>query len=171
MKQLIIISGPMGVGKTTAARGLLDVLPHSVMLDGDWCWEQGGHYDICDETKKLVADNIVHLLRGFLTCSRFESVIFSWVLNVAEAREAILSSLSDLDFTLFDIALLCSTEELAHRVGARGGSAADKDRAVKYLEGYPLPGSVVLDTTGLSRAHVVDGILRIITIDAPRCRF
>ena len=89
MKQLIIISGPMGVGKTTAARGLLDVLPHSVMLDGDWCWEQGGHYDVCDETKKLVVDNIVHLLRSFLLCSRFESVIFSWVLNTPEAREDI----------------------------------------------------------------------------------
>ena len=62
MKQLILLSGPMGVGKTTAARGLLDVMPRSVMLDGDWCWEQGNHWDFCDRNKEMVMDNICYLL-------------------------------------------------------------------------------------------------------------
>ena len=39
MKTLYLIGGPMGVGKTTAGRLLRDRLPHSVFLDGDWCWD------------------------------------------------------------------------------------------------------------------------------------
>ncbi|MEG1477069.1 MAG: AAA family ATPase, partial [Oscillospiraceae bacterium] len=38
MKTLIMISGTMGVGKTTTCRELQKILPRNVFLDGDWCW-------------------------------------------------------------------------------------------------------------------------------------
>ncbi|MEG2013782.1 MAG: nucleotide kinase [Anaerovoracaceae bacterium] len=38
MKTLIMISGTMGVGKTTTCRALQKILPRNVFLDGDWCW-------------------------------------------------------------------------------------------------------------------------------------
>ena len=38
MKTLYLIGGTMGVGKTSACRALQQLLPNSVFLDGDWCW-------------------------------------------------------------------------------------------------------------------------------------
>ena len=39
MKRLILIGGPMGVGKTAVGRALRNQIPNSVFLDGDWCWD------------------------------------------------------------------------------------------------------------------------------------
>ena len=39
IKNLYIINGPMGVGKTTVSQGLLNSLDHCVFLDGEWCWD------------------------------------------------------------------------------------------------------------------------------------
>ena len=37
-KHCILINGTMGVGKTTVCKELMQLLPASVFLDGDWCW-------------------------------------------------------------------------------------------------------------------------------------
>ena len=37
-KQLYLIGGTMGAGKTTVGRILKKQLPDCVFLDGDWCW-------------------------------------------------------------------------------------------------------------------------------------
>ena len=39
MKRLFIIGGTMGVGKSTVCQELKTMLPNSVFLDGDWCWD------------------------------------------------------------------------------------------------------------------------------------
>ena len=38
MKNLYMIGGTMGVGKTTVSQNLKIKLRNSVLLDGDWCW-------------------------------------------------------------------------------------------------------------------------------------
>ncbi len=38
MKTLYLVGGTMGVGKTTTCKALQRLLPNSVFLDGDWCW-------------------------------------------------------------------------------------------------------------------------------------
>ena len=37
IKQVYIIGGPMGVGKTTVCRMMKNRLNRCVFLDGDWC--------------------------------------------------------------------------------------------------------------------------------------
>ena len=37
-KQLILVGGAMGVGKSAVCRELLRQLTPGVRLDGDWCW-------------------------------------------------------------------------------------------------------------------------------------
>ncbi len=39
MKRLILLRGPMGVGKTATGRELQRLLPQCAFLDGDWCWD------------------------------------------------------------------------------------------------------------------------------------
>ncbi|MDR2645018.1 MAG: AAA family ATPase [Endomicrobium sp.] len=80
MKKLIFIGGAPGVGKTTVAKMLIDKLEKSVMLDGDWCWYQGKHWNFSQENKDMVVDNIVYTLNNFLKNDSFDHVVFSWVL-------------------------------------------------------------------------------------------
>ncbi|MBR6653890.1 MAG: AAA family ATPase [Oscillospiraceae bacterium] len=169
MKQLILISGPMGVGKTTAARELLNNLSRSVWLDGDWCWEQGNHWDFAPENKEMVMDNITYVLGNFLSNPNFETVIFSWVMHLPEIHEELLTRLENHDFDVFDISLVCSKDELKKRLAGR--SDDEVQRAIGYLPLYDNLENVKLDTTGHSPARVVDDILRIINADAPRCIF
>ena len=169
MKQLILISGPMGVGKTTAARELLNNLSRSVWLDGDWCWEQGNHWDFSPENKEMVMDNITYVLGNFLANPNFETVIFSWVMHLPEIHEELLTRLEDYEFDVFDISLICSEDELKKRLDGRGDD--EVQRAIGYLPLYDNLENVKLDTTDRSPTRVVDDILRIINADAPRCIF
>ena len=53
MKNLYLIGGTMGVGKTTVCRQLKEDLPRSVFLDGDWCWD-ASPFQVTEETKTMV---------------------------------------------------------------------------------------------------------------------
>lgn len=74
-KCLYLIGGPMGVGKTAACRALQKRLDRAVFLDGDWCWDMRP-FQVTEETKRMVLENICFLLNNFLRCSAFDHVIF-----------------------------------------------------------------------------------------------
>ena len=78
MKNLILINGTMGAGKTTVSRALQKILPDAVFLDGDWCWD-ADPFLVTEETKRMVMENITFLLAQFLDCSAYQNVIFCWV--------------------------------------------------------------------------------------------
>lgn len=80
MKQLYLVAGTMGAGKTTVCQALKGKLAHSVFLDGDWCWDMHP-FQVTDETKEMVMQNICFLLNSFLHCSAFEHIIFCWVMH------------------------------------------------------------------------------------------
>ena len=65
----------MGVGKTSVCQQLKKILPNSVFLDGDWCWD-ADPFQVTEETKKMVTDNICYLVNNFLCCSAYETVNF-----------------------------------------------------------------------------------------------
>jgi tRNA uridine 5-carbamoylmethylation protein Kti12 len=52
MKNLIIMGGTMGAGKTATCRELQKILPRNVFLDGDWCWDMHP-FVVTDETKAI----------------------------------------------------------------------------------------------------------------------
>ena len=83
MKRLYVIGGTMGVGKTTVCRRLARRLPNSAFLDGDWCWDMHP-FQVTEETRRMVVDNICFVLNSFLRCSAFESVVFCWVMHRQE---------------------------------------------------------------------------------------
>ena len=114
MKTLIMLNGPMGVGKTTVGRMLKDKLHQSVFLDGDWCWDMHP-FTVTPETKAMAIDNVTYLLRNFLGCSECEYVIFNWVMDQQEVYQELLTGLSDREFELLTITLLCSEEALEKR--------------------------------------------------------
>lgn len=162
MKQLYLIGGPMGVGKTAACRCLQRKLERSVFLDGDWCWD-AHPLQVTEETKAMVLDNIAHVLNNFLRCSAYDHVIFCWVLHRRGIWEDLLSRLDTEGCVVTKTALVCAPEALEARVtadmaaGVRSGDAVA--RSLSYL---PLYGDLdiwALDTTALTPEETASAIL------------
>lgn len=53
MKKSYFIGEPMGIGKTTVSERLNQLLEHSVILDGDWCWNMNP-FIVNEENKRMV---------------------------------------------------------------------------------------------------------------------
>ena len=106
MKKLIMIGGTMGVGKTTVSHLLKKELNHSVMLDGDWCWDMHP-FIVNDETKKMVMDNIVYQLQSFIHCSVIVNFFFCWVLLYQSIIDEICQRLDYSHCHVYSISLIC----------------------------------------------------------------
>lgn len=163
MKRLILLSGPMGVGKTTVAELLYRRLERSVFLDGDWCWKMNP-FTVTDKTKAMVLDNITHLLRNFLACTQLETVIFCWVMDSQAILDSILSRL-DLDgVAVRTFTLTATPEALTRRVEgdiARGvRQPGDAARSVARLPHYNAMDTVKLDVSNLLPEAAVEWILQ-----------
>ena len=74
MKRLYLIGGTMGVGKTTVCQILKRQLPNCVFLDGDWCWDMEP-FQVNEEKKAMVMENICFLLNNFLRFSAYETIV------------------------------------------------------------------------------------------------
>ena len=92
MKRVYLVGGTMGVGKTSACRLLKNMLPDSVMLDGDWCWDMHP-FRVTEETKAMVMRNIRYLLNSFLQCTALQNIVFCWVMHQQEIIDEILSGM------------------------------------------------------------------------------
>lgn len=164
MKRLYFIGGPMGVGKTTVSRILRDKLPDSVFLDGDWCWDMSP-FQVTEETKKLVIDNICCLLGNFLRCTVFENIIFCWVLHEQRTIDEILSRLDLSGCEVKRISLVCREDALAARLKndvAEGKRSADiVERSLSRLSKYRTLCTVKLDVSDISPKEAAERISRL----------
>lgn len=115
MKKLYLIGGTMGVGKSTVSQLLKKQLENSVFLDGDWCWDSHP-FQVTEETKEMVLDNICTLLNNFLKCSAYENIIFCWVMHEQSIIDTILSRLTITDCRIISISLVCSEEQLIQQL-------------------------------------------------------
>ena len=163
MKRLILLGGPMGVGKTTAARCLNRLLPRSVMLDGDWCWMMDP-FVVNEETQEMVLENITALLRNFLRCSQLDHVILSWVMDRPEIVQALLERLNGESFRLTHLSLVCSPQELRRRL-EKDVAAGLREKAVipRRLARLPLyagAGGRLLPVDGLTPEETARQIAR-----------
>ena len=92
MKTLYLIGGTMGVGKTTVCQQVKRQLKNSVFLDGDWCWD-ASPFQVTDETKIMVVDNICYLLNNFIHCSAYDNIVFCWVMHEQYIIDGIIGKL------------------------------------------------------------------------------
>ncbi|MDD4617413.1 MAG: AAA family ATPase [Alphaproteobacteria bacterium] len=151
MKKRLLINGTMGVGKTETCKELLALLPHSALLDGDWCWTMNP-WVINDETRKMVEDNIACVLKSFLSCSIFQQVIFCWVMHQKSIIDSVLLSLGDAEFELHIFTLVCSEEALKKRLLADKSRIVEQDTIMRSLERLPLYES--MDTEKVDTTHI-----------------
>jgi len=164
MKTIYIIGGTMGVGKTAACQLLKKRLQNSVFLDGDWCWDMSP-FQVTDETKRMVVDNISHLLNNYIGCSAYENVIFCWIMHEQSIIDDILSRLKLDDCDVKIISLVCDEQTLKSHLegdiakGIRGSDSIEK--SVERIAMYEKLDTIKIDVSGIALEKVVDKLLKL----------
>ncbi|WP_199516825.1 AAA family ATPase [Nucisporomicrobium flavum] len=166
MKNLVIVGGTMGIGKTATCRELQRILPRNVFLDGDWCWDMRP-FVVTQETIRMVESNIAHLLNGFLDCSEFDNIIFCWVLHEQRILDDLIARLNHGSRTVHSFSLVSNEEALSERLsrdiaaGKRGPEIVELSLARLPL--YDEIDTVKIDVTDISpadAAHRIKGFLK-----------
>ncbi|MET1249425.1 AAA family ATPase [Sporolactobacillus sp. STCC-11] len=152
MKKLIMINGTMGVGKSAVSEKLSDQLMPSVYLDGDWCWKMNP-WVFTEENKRMVINNITHLLNAYLANSGFHYIIFCWVMHQEQIFEDILNRLQG-DYELHKISLICSEDVLRSHIMQdvrKGIRAVDSiEGSIARLRLYEKMNTVKMDVSDLT---------------------
>ena len=168
MKKLIVIIGPNGVGKTTAAKAFFNQHSNCAYVDSDWCRVKKP-FSFTDAEKQLVVNNIFNLLRNYLLCEDVNTVIFTYCLHGERKKifDEVMRQLQseNIDFDLNIIILKCTYEENVKRAM---NDSRDEER-IKYgmthtfdfYDKYDYP---VIETTNLTPEEVVEQIYRILDI-------
>lgn len=157
MKTLYIVGGTMGVGKTTVCQQLKRLLPASVFLDGDWCWD-ADPFQVTEETMAMVNDNICYLLNSFLRCSAYENVIFCWVMHQQEIIDGILARLDTSLCRVVTVSLTASEDTLRRRLAADVASGLRQadiiERSLARIPLYRTLDTVKISTDGKTPAEI-----------------
>ncbi len=155
----------MGVGKTAVCEILKRKLDRAVFLDGDWCWD-ADPFIVNDETKRMVEDNVCHLLNSFIRCIEYDNIVFCWVMHEQSIIDGICSRLDLSECDVKMVSLICSQEELCKRLGndiANGKRQSDViERSIQRLPLYESLDTIKIDTTDMDPEDVAERILEAI---------
>jgi broad-specificity NMP kinase len=161
MKQLIIINGAMGVGKSYACKVLNKRLMNSVWLDGDWCMMMNP-LNFTPENTKMFLDNCIYLLKNFLSNPTINYIFFSWVFPREDILNYIIKQVYDTRFEVIKISLICSDDQLITRMRTAGRDEITIEKSIVYQEVIRLMDTVKVDTTELEEAETIEEVLKII---------
>lgn len=159
MKNLILINGTMGAGKTNTSKELQKILPYNVFLDGDWCWNMEP-FTVTDETKVMVIDNITYLLDNFIRCSIYENIIFCWVMHEQDIIDQVISRLNTSDCRVNVFSLILTEKALRERIGKdvmEGIRSEDSiQRSIDRIELYQKLNTVKIDVSNISSSQAAE---------------
>ena len=163
MKTLYLIGGTMGVGKTAVSQQLKNDLPNSVFLDGDWCWD-ASPFQVTEETKAMVTDNICYLLNNYLRCSAYENIIFCWVMHEQFIIDSIVERLNTENCNVKCISLMTDEATLRNRLEAdvvAGKRTEDViERSIARISKYQSLNTIKIDTVDKTMQLVADEIAK-----------
>lgn len=162
MKTLYLIGGTMGIGKTTVCRQLNKELHNSVFLDGDWCWDSDP-FQVTEDTKAMVLDNIRYLLNNFIHCPAYENIIFCWVMHEQAIIDDIVQHIDTECCRVEPISLICDVQTLIKRLEKDiGDGLRDRevlDRSVKRIACYQQLKTRKIDTSEKQIQDIVREII------------
>lgn len=112
--RVIIINGPMGVGKTTVGKAIAKKYEGTAFIDGDWCLAI--HPFIGNtETKTMAIDNILHLVNNYRTCSQCKHIVLVWLIDEQWVRDSLISGIKNMGMEIREFTLWCDADELEKR--------------------------------------------------------
>ena len=165
--KVIVINGPMGVGKTTVGKYIADHVPGTALIDGDWCMDI--HPFVGNrETKVMAVDNILHMIGNYLKCSECRMVVLVWLMDDEWVRKSLADGLAAFRAEVKSVTLICDRETLITRWN---GDRNCEWRTAQWLEAAlaSLPAFSSLDNTIDTGSLPVDRIADMILRDEPVC--
>lgn len=165
MKQLIVLIGPNAVGKTTAAKKIVELYEHVAYVDSDWCRVMNP-FVFSETTKETIAENKYCLLRNYLSCSVVSRVVFThaWHGERKAVFEKVMEKLKNesIRFKPTIIILKCSKDENEKRAVQDGRDELRIKRGMEmtfsYYDHLDYP---CIDTTDMTPTEVAETIVRL----------
>ena len=159
--KVIILNGPMGVGKTAAGKRVAERVPGTAFIDGDWCMDLHP-FVASHETKAMAIDNILHMIRNYQSCSECRMVVLAWLMDESWVMESLRAGLSAMQAETVSFTLTCDRDTLTERWKNDRSCEWRTDRWLAVsLASLPAFASMenIIDTGGLSVDSVADLIL------------
>lgn len=112
--KVIIINGPMGVGKTTVGKYIAEKCTGTAFIDGDWCLDL--HPFVGNqETKTMAIDNILHMIANYKNCSICKMIVLVWLMDEKWVYQKIADGISDMELEAKNFTLVCDKNTLINR--------------------------------------------------------
>ena len=150
--KVIILNGPMGVGKTTVGKYIASSHAGTAFIDGDWCLDL--HPFVGNrETKLMAIDNILHMIGNYRKCSLCKMIVLVWLMDDEWVRQSITDGLSAMNLEARHVTLMCDESELIRRWTQDDRCEWRTDEWLRVsLKSLPqfAQHENVLDTTGLT---------------------
>jgi GrpB-like predicted nucleotidyltransferase (UPF0157 family)/predicted kinase len=169
---IILINGPLGVGKTEVAWKLIEKFERAILLDGDYLGAVHP-FEIYDEQRVEYLYQTLHHVTAFHVAHGWHNFVIDYVFETPESLAKLRYLLSDLDDVIYAFRLTCSAEEIERRIRLRGNSDPDfltwelnRFRELQTIQNTNARRGdlgFVIDTTRLTIAEVADAIWRNIT--------
>ncbi|MBE5793222.1 MAG: hypothetical protein E7323_00875 [Clostridiales bacterium] len=166
MKQLIVIIGPNGVGKTTTAKKIIEQNEYIAYVDSDWCRVMNP-FAFTESTKDTITENIYCLLHNYLSCSDVNKVVFTYAWH--GERKVIFKKVIEklknepVEFKLTIIILKCSKDENIKRAVQDGRDDVRIKRGMEmtfsFYDNLDYP---CIDTTNMTPTEVAQQIISIV---------
>ncbi len=159
--KVIIINGPMGVGKTAVGKCIAEKNPWTAFIDGDWCMDL--HPFVGNrETKAMAVDHILHMIRNYRKCSECRMVVLAWLMDDPWVLQRITEGIHAMHADMKSITLVCDRESLIRRWKNDRDCEWRTDRWLEAsLKSLPFFASLnnTVDTGTLSADEIADMIL------------
>ena len=115
---IIIINGPLGIGKTETSWELLYLFDKAAMLDGDYLGAVQP-FEIYNEQRIANLYEALRLAAGLHYAHGYQNLVINYVFETPESLADLHRRLAELDEEIYVFRLTCSEEEIARRVRQR----------------------------------------------------
>ncbi|MDG0873984.1 ATP-binding protein [Paenibacillus thiaminolyticus] len=156
---IYLVSGPVGVGKSTISKKLAQMVKKCVLLEGDsilHMFEYGSETS-WEERLSLTWENILTLTRNLI--QNDFNVVIDFV--VEDELDWFCKHISDLQVTLKYIVMRADKEKLIERIRRRGDIESIERSLflLNKLESTPSNQQFLFDTTLRNSTEIVDAII------------
>lgn len=156
---IYLVSGPVGVGKSTTSKKLAQMVKKCVLLEGDSILNmfEYGSETSWEERLSLTWENIVILTRNLI--QNDFNVVIDFV--VEDELDWFCKHISDLQVTLKYIVMRAGKEKLIERIRMRGDIESIERSLflLNKLESTPSNQQFLFDTTLRNSTEIVDAII------------
>lgn len=125
---IILINGPLGIGKTELSWRLLEYFERGVMLDGDYIGAVHP-FEIYDPGRIDYLYQTLQVLVAHHRAHGYQNFVINYVFEEAHSLSRLRNMLAELDDVLYAFRLVCDSQEAERRIRQRGkASGLDAER-------------------------------------------